>query len=560
MFIKIVKKPGNKQYVYLVEGYRDASGKTKHRRIKSFGRLEELEKDNPDILAELKQWAKEETAKKKRQDLLDVEIDLGEKKRLAKTPRNYGYVFLESLYRVLNIHRFMHTYSQSRKVGHSLDDILRLLVFTRALAPSSKARSLAMKDGFFFPFPDISKDAVYRALDHFASVKDDLTKHMHEQLDQQFGRTCTMVFYDVTNYYFESENFAGLRQKGVSKEKRKTGIVQMGLFLDENGIPITYELFPGNTNDMATMRPIMKTMKEHYGLGKITVVADKGNNTGANLAHIDAQQDHYIVSQRIRYRGNELANIVLAPEGYTVMQDGKFKYKTVKRTRKVGPQEITEHLICFYSKKEADYQKKKRGDLEGIIERFIDNPGLLASSNRFGVKKYIRTEQMDKKTGEIKHTKPVATFDEQKYKRDTELDGYYALVTNDLSLSPFEVIEAYHGLYKIEDAFRVIKSDLQGRPVYVWTDDHIRGHFLVCFVTLTLYRLLQTLLDNEPSVSRLKEALASASAVHLEQDIYLLHDPHRIIYDMMDLWKVDLDYDYLRYEDFKKKLTKILKA
>jgi len=258
MFIKIVKKSDNKHYVYLVEGYRDAAGKPRHRRIRSFGRLEDLEKDNPDILAELRQWAKAETAKKRRQDLMAVEIDLSEEKRLTKTPKNYGYVFLESLYRVLDIHRFMQTYSQSRKVEHSLDDIFRLLVFTRALAPASKARSLAMRDGFFFPFPDLSKDAVYRALDHFAAVKDDLTKHMHEQLDEQFGRACRLVFYDVTNYYFESENFAGLRQKGVSKERKKTGIVQMGLFLDENGIPITYELFPGNTNDMTTMRPIME--------------------------------------------------------------------------------------------------------------------------------------------------------------------------------------------------------------------------------------------------------------------------------------------------------------
>jgi len=360
----------------------------------------------------------------------------------------------------------------------------------------------------------------------------------------------------VTNYYFESENLEGLRQKGVSKENKETGIVQMGLFIDKEGIPITYELFPGNTNDLSTMKPILEKIKKEYNLGKITIVADKGNNSGDNLAYIDNEDDFYIISQRIRARGTELANIVLDQEDYEWNSDFTFKSKTVERERLVkrpdgSTYSITEHLLCFWSKNEESYQRNKRGFLDEKIEKFINNPSLLNASNSFGVKKYFKKMMIDKLTGEIIKTKPTYVFNQEKYERDLALDGYYCIVTNDLSLEPLDIIHHYHQLSKIEESFKVTKSDLEGRPIYVWTDEHIKGHFLTCYLALTLYRLLQLKLDKPYPVHQLKEALNGANAICLEKGIYVLTETTEIFEKIDQLYETTLQYKRIRTEKLK---------
>ena len=182
-------------------------------------------------------------------------------------------------------------------------------------------------------------------------MKDDLMIHLNKEITSQGLRDVSLVFYDVTNYYFESVSFDGFKERGVSKENKETGIVQMGLFIDNNGIPITYELFPGNTNDLSTMRPILEKIKKDFNLGKITIVADKGNNSKSNLALIDGYGDDYIISQRIRNRGNVYSDIVLDDEGYIYNKDKSFKYKLVEFEKEIdidGKTKILkEHLMCF---------------------------------------------------------------------------------------------------------------------------------------------------------------------------------------------------------------------
>lgn len=564
MYIRLSKYPDKDEYkVYLVESYRNEKGESRQRVLKSYGDLSELRKDNPHALEELKAWAKAETKRQKESGKIDLIIDLNKHRdKGSKTPLNYGYVFLRSVYRALGINAFIQEQQAAARHAYPLEGILELLVYSRCLNPASKKKTYEGKGNYFFEFPDVSLDDVYRSLSTLGAMKDDLTKHLHKRIDAMRGRDCSLVFYDVTNYYFESEQTSGLRQRGVSKEKRKTGIVQMGLFIDAEGIPITYELFPGNTNDMRTMRPILKKIKKDYGLGKITIVADKGNNTGENLAHIDASGDHYIISQRIRNRGKGLTDLVLDPTGYVWNKEGTFKHKATERMRVVkradgSEHAIKEHVLCFWSEGEEHYQQQKRGHLDEKLKRFIDHPSLLNASNAFGLKKYFKKELIDKTTGEVLKGKPHYTFDQTKYERDTALDGYYCIVTNDLDLSPLDIIKHYHQLSKIEESFKITKTDLEGRPVYVWTDDHIRGHFLTCYLALTLYRLLQLKLDRPYPVHQLKEALNSATAVHLEKNYYLLHDTTEVFGSILDVFDVDLNHEYIRFETLKKKLNNI---
>lgn len=564
MYIRLSKSESTKDYiVYLVEGYRSKDGKTKQRTLKSFGYLSELTKDNPNALEELKEWAKEETKKIKQEKSLPITIQLDQLQTVDKRLLNYGYVFLERLYNRIGLSRFMQDYQSKVKCQYNLDDILKLLVFSRCLNPGSKKKAYEGKGNYFFEFSDFKLDDIYKSLDYLAEVKDDLTLAMHEGISETYGRDCTLVFYDVTNYYFESDETSELRQRGVSKEKKKTGIVQMGLFIDRNGIPITYELFPGHTNDLSTMRPILEKIKKQYNLGKITIIADKGNNSGNNLDYIDKQEDKYIISQKIRQRGNQLAEIVLDQEDYIPNSTGTFKYKTVAREREIKENGkvvsmIQEHLLCFWSLKEERYQHGKRGLLDEKIDKFINDPSLLNASNSFGVKKYFKKTTYDKTTGEVIKTKNRYEFDQAKYERDIALDGYYAIVTNDLELTPFEIIDHYRQLSVIEDSFRVTKTDLEGRPVYVWTDNHIKGHFLTCFIALTLYRLLQLETNNEYSVNKLKEALNSASAVSLERNINLLHQTDDIFKKVAKDYEHVLNRAYILKKDLKKELMKIV--
>jgi len=560
MFIATTKSPvTGKVSVYLKEGYRE-NGKVKHRNLKFYGFLDDLEQEDPNVLENLKEAAK--LMGKESGAILKISIDLSKQKTDQKIPLNYGYVFLEAIYNELRISEFINNYQAKTNVSYSLDNILKLLVFSRSLNPASKKRTYEQKGNYFFELPDFSLDDVYRSLTHLSTMKDELTLHIHNRIQETKGRDCSLVFYDVTNYYFESENLEGLRQKSVSKENRETGIVQMGLFIDREGIPITYELFPGNTNDLATMKPLLQKIKKEYNLGKITIVADKGNNSGENLAYIDNEEDFYIISQRIRARGTELANIVLDQEDYEWNSDNTFKSKTVERERLVKRSDgstysITEHLLCFWSQNEESYQRNKRGFLDEKIEKFINNPSLLNASNSFGVKKYFKKMMIDKTTGEVLKTKPTYVFNQEKYERDLALDGYYCIVTNDLSLEPLDIIHHYHQLSKIEESFKVTKTDLEGRPIYVWTNEHIKGHFLTCYLALTLYRLLQLKLDKPYPIHQLKEALNSANAIKLEKNIYLLQDQTKNFQDVCRGFNIDFNTDYIRSETLQRKLKQI---
>ena len=562
MFVKTVFIPKlNDSYVYLAEGYRDSKNKVKHRNIESYGRLSLLLDKDPEALERLEERAAQ-LSEATEEDIIQLSINMNTPDEQNLPRQNYGYVFLQALYNELRIPEFLSQYQTRTSIQYPLNEILELLVYSRALNPSSKKRTYEDKGNYFFELPDFSLDDMYRSLSHLSSMKDELTLHLHQRIQETRGRDCSLVFYDVTNYYFESENMEGLRQKGVSKENRETGIVQMGLFIDNEGIPITYELFPGNTNDMSTMRPILEKIKKEYGLGKITIVADKGNNTGENLAYIDNEDDYYIISQRIRARGTELANIVLDQEDYEWNQEGNFKSKSIERDRVVkcsngSSYTITEHLLCFWSQNEENYQRAKRGHLGERIEKFIENPALLNASNSFGIKKYFKKVMVDKKTGEVLKAKATYEFNQEKYERDLALDGYYCIVTNDLSLEPLDIIHHYHQLSKIEESFKVTKTDLEGRPVYVWTDEHIKGHFLTCYLALVLYRLLQKKLDKSYPIHQLKEALNLASIKEMNQEIYIFEKRSPLYYAIEQHFGIDLNRKYMRKEKLERRLTSI---
>lgn len=558
MFIRLSKsKTAKFTKVYLAEGYRDENGKSKQRIIHSYGNLEELEAKDPYILKKLK-----DEAKNIQKNEVKITFNLSDLNTDMTKDHNYGYFFLDSIYKNLGIAEFIKNYKFESNFKYNLDEILRLLTFGRILNPMSKKATVDHQDEYFESF-NVDLNSVYKSLSNLSEIKTDLQNHLNKSVSNTYGRDNSLVFYDVTNYYFESEIEDELKKKGMSKENKRTPIVQMGLLIDSKGLPIAYDLFPGNTHDSSTLIPFVEKMRKERNLGKIILTADKGLNSGKNLAYLTSNGDGYIVSQKIRGASRSFINEVLSEEGYSYNEYNTFKIKSFFRDKEVKDENnktviLKEKVVCFWSKNFDDREKHKREKLEERIISYLESPSKLKSSNSYGIKKYLKLQNIDTRTGEIKDIEPYVEFDKEKYERDVSLDGYYTIVTSELDLSDEEVIAKYRGLWKIEESFRVLKSDLEGRPVYVRTEEHIEGHFLICFMALLISRILELKLENKYSVKRIQDALKNATCREITSGIYSLNKHNEVYEAIESSFKVSLNYKNIRIETLRKYRNEIV--
>jgi transposase len=339
------------------------------------------------------------------------------------------------------------------------------------------------------------------------------------------------AFFDVTNYFFEIDfpDKDGLRKRGVSKEHRVDPIVGMGLFMDSNGLPVSMSIFPGNTSESLTLRPIMADIKKSYGLGRLIVVADKGLNSSKNIDEIVNNGDGYVVSQVLRgKKGQRYQAKLFDEDGYVFSKDGTYKYKLYEEEytaiNKDGEKEHRKRKVLIYwDENDAKMAGNKRDDKLMRAERAIKN-------GVYGIKKgageYVREDIINKCTGEIvANTKKVRSVDLKKAENDTMYDGYFCIVTSELEYGERDIRKAYNGLWRIEQSFRMLKSDLYARPVFVWTSEHIRAHFLICFVSLLIVRVIQHMMgENALSCERIARALNTATCQTLKGGIVHLDD------------------------------------
>ena len=306
-------------------------------------------------------------------------------------------------------------------------------------------------------------------------------------------------------------------------------------------------------------------MKRKYGLERVIVVADKGLNSGKNLLYIKEHQDGYIVAQQIRKRKKEMIEKVLSEEGYVYNAHQDFKIKDWIEEKEIKDKDgrknlLKEKVVCFWSKDFEDREKYNRGNIEETLKKMKDNPSLYTASNSFGIKKYLKERHLEKNTGEIVKKNPYLEFDEEKYRRDCELDGYYMLVTSELDLTNEEIIEHYRGLWRIEENFRILKGDLEGRPVYVWTKNHIEAHFLICYLSLVFMRILQYKLQYRYSAEAIQKALREANIQLINQEIYVVTRQADEFHAIEKLFQVSFDQAYAtkkELNDFKKRIYNI---
>ena len=512
-------KYGTRTEIRVVEGYRDQFGKVKQKTIKTFGYLEDQE--NQEAFMKMVEEYNNNFKKSKRIKI-EKPTNILFHEDTSSIEYNYGYRFLEAIYERLDLESFFT--SINFKGQYSLNEIFKFLTFQRILNPDSKRATFQNIQSFYRYFDDYSLDDVYRSLDVFDKYKIELQKYINDRIKEIIGRDSSYAYYDVTNYYNEidfpkDEN--DLRQRGVSKEHRVDPIIQLGLFIDSNGIPISMSLFRGNTSDTKTLQPVMQEIKSNYGLNRLVVVADKGLNSSSNINYIVNNNDGYVVSQIIRgKKGKRYQEKIFDESLYTYNKERTFKYQEFieeyQIINKEGKQETKKRKVLIYWKLEdAILEARKRDDK---LERAIKSLGNNAYAIKHTYEQYIKEIHTVDKTGEAAD-KIERVIDDNKINEDTLYDGYFCIITSELDYDYNKILEVYGNLWKIEESFRITKSDLEVRPIYVNTTEHINGHFQICYTALVIIRLLQLKLKNKLSVERIVKALNSCKCTIPEKGI-----------------------------------------
>lgn len=521
-------------YVYFIESYRDSvTRKPKSRIVRSFGRLEELTAAEPDVLTRLQHEVNKINAET-RDSSPAAELDLFLKESLSSddysgaTVLNYGILCYRSLWDELGLEDAL---CSMRGFSSGFNRAVFLMSALRNMCPCSKIATFKKRGDYLFDFEKVDEHDMYRSLSFLSEHKDSIEKHLYRKLYPDETAGVRVAFYDVTTYYFESVSADGMKDFGFSKDHRVNEVqVVMGLLIDADGMPLCYDLYPGNTSEFKTLLPVLKTLKKRYKIKKIIITADRGLNSKSNLALIKKMGFEYVMAYKLRCASSDVIEQVLSEEGYTYLGPADiscdkttdnteenanedtdttadvsimdkadvevFKYKTLEHTQVVRYDKkkiiLADRLIVSYSSKRAEKDRKDRERLIKKAEKLVANPSSFKAELKKGGKSLVIAD-IDSDS---------LSVDTDKIARQSMLDGYYCIISSNPQMSTQETIAIHRRLWKIEESFRVLKSSLRARPCFVWTEKSIRGHFVMCYIALVMQRLME---------KKLKQAKISAS-------------------------------------------------
>lgn len=562
------------------------------------GYLSDLKGEYDDPIAHFSQVAKEMTEQKKTDTRATIQIDMSEQMEVGESDlKNVGHGILKELYKQLELDLFWRQKVKGRAIKYKPEIIFRLIVLSRALFPASKRKTFLEKDIFFERYDGFSLDDVYHCLDLIHEHQDELQTWIYDRSDRICRRDMSVSYFDCTNYYFDigvsdmdeldedgdpvdkdgNKTAAKYRKRGPEKNHRPDPIVEMGLLMDRNGIPIAFDLFPGNESEKVHMRPTIDRVREQFPDGRIIFVADRGLNTSDNIYWLNGDnrsenntRDGYVYGQSIRGADAEFKSWVLNQKGYVTDivdndsdsryadEDGKVRFKHKSR---IHPKDIHVTLHDQYGKPHkkkvridqkqmvyysAKYAKKQKHDREVMVQRakdLIDHPQKYSKVTAAGSAAYVQNLSFSKATGEIVEGK-LLKLDEKKIQEESKYDGYYAIVTSELDMSDLEMREVYRGLAKIEDTFKISKTEFDARPVFLSTNNHIDAHFTTCFTALVLIRLLQTKLDNRFPVGRILHSLRSYNCTSLDDNRFKFVYFDEILQACEDVFGIELSGKY----------------
>lgn len=589
LFLKTAKYKNGKTYLSIVDGYR-VDGKVKQKVYKKIGYLEDLEKQFDDPISHFKKEV--EILKKQFISKITTTFDINQDNTFEDDTFNIGYAYLKAIFKELDINSVLKNKQYSSNIKYSLSRACELLTYSRILDPGSIKYTYEHKNQFFEPF-DLSLDDLYRCLNPLLDCKEDIFKTIWENTKEEYHRDASTSYYDCTNYYFEIEYDdediknedgeiikKGLRKRGPEKNHRPDPIVEMGLLLDKQGFPISYNLFSGNTSEKETLIPEIHNIKRRHNIDKVIVVADRGLNCSDNMikmAGIDLDKenrDGYVYGQSVRGADQEFKNWILSgdykidkiiddegneiifihksriyPKKMYITRDDKGLTKSGNKKK----QSITvdQKQMVYYSQKYADKQKRDRQMVIEKAKDLIKNPGAYTRATSYGAVGYINNIKFDKETGVVSNGSELS-LNIEKITEDEKLDGYYSIVTSEENLSDLELRNIYKGLSKIEETFKITKSEFNARPINVRLEDHIEAHFLICFIALVIIRILQDKINNKYTIKNLLENMKKFKCTHETGNLYKFIGYKPEIQYLNRKFGLNMDKKYDTRENIKK--------
>lgn len=606
MFLKKTRNRQNRIFLSYVQGYRDENGKSRQKTIENIGFVDVLEKIYDDPITHFKKIAADKT----QEEINKLIIDNLKSQKIDENSvtKNLGYFALKKIYKELGISDLLKEKQKSLRTEYNLDDILSMLVYMRILKPGSK-KDAYENSNILFEKIVFSLDDIYRCLTNLTSLQHEIQKTIWENTKDKYNRDTSKTYYDCTNYYFEIEyndediferdekgevildkdgipiiKQKGPRKKGPEKNHRPDPIIEMGLLMDATGIPLSYNLFPGNESEKLSLVPNFNKVKNDFNLGRTIVVADRGLNTSDNIIKIAgtsleqaAKRNGYVYGQSVRGADDEFKSWVLSgdyrtdiikddddneiifkhksriyPKKMYVTRDDKGKTKSGNKKREYIL--VDQKQMVYYSEK---YAKKQKRDREMIIKKandLIKHPELYTKATSYGVAGYVNNLKFVKDTGEVADASNLS-LNIERIKEEKKYDGYYSIVTSEENLTDIEIRNIYRGLSKIEETFKVTKSGLESRPVWVSRADHIESHFLTCFIALVIIRLLEIKLNNKYSFKKTIETVRNYTSNHIVHDVYLQGFRNDAIEDIENVFSIDLSRKFLTLSEIKKILN-----
>ena len=502
-----VSKSKNQTIYYLSKSvWKD--GKSTTKTVEKIGTYDEIKKICGDMepLAWAKQYAAKRSAEEKaaKQDII---MKYSSSMLIDKNVRrscNAGYLFLQDIYYSLGLDKVCSEISAKYKFEYDLNAILSMLVYARIIAPGSKKSSLDSAQ-IFIEQPDCELHQVYRALEVIAKENDHFQAQLYKNSQSVIDRKKEILYYDCTNYYFEIEEEDDFRKYGVSKEHRPNPIVQMGLFMDADGIPLSFSLFDGNQNEQPSMSPLEKKIIKDFDASDFIVCTDAGLSSTANRRFNSRQGRGFVTTQSIKKLKGFLQDFCLDDDGWYIPGDKK-QYKLSEldeekdsdtvfyKDRWINEDGLEQHLIVTYSLKYRNYQRMIRDKQIERARKYIEKPSCITKKKANDPRRFIEQDHCTS-DGEIA-SETITSLNQEQIDNEAKYDGLYAVCTN-LENDVSSIIKINQRRWEIEECFRIMKTEFKARPVYLSRRDRITAHFTTCFTALVIYRILEKKLEEK---------------------------------------------------------------
>jgi len=480
------------------------------------------------------EWAEEyiaELNKQEKENKRKIMVPYSPNKLIPKGEQrsfNGGYLFLQKIYHHLKLNKVCKQISENHKFSFDLNDILSRLLYARILFPASKLATHKLSR-HFLEQPAFDIHHIYRALEVIAKESDFIQSEVYNNSRSIQKRNAGVLFYDCTNYFFEIEQESGLKQYGYSKEHRPNPIVQMGLFIDSDGIPLAFDIHAGNTNEQVTLRPLEQKILKDFELSRIVVCTDAGLASNDNRKFNDKEDRAFITTQSVKKLKKYLREWALSPDGWRL--SGKKKTYDISnldetegfdniyyKQRWINEDGLEQKLIVTYSIKYRNYQRKIRNSqIERAKKLISTNPTKLKKANQNDYKRFVKKMSVTK-DGEVAG-KDIYSLDTAVIVGEEVFDGFYAVCTN-LEDDASAIISVNKRRWEIEECFRIMKSEFKARPVYLSRDDRIKAHFTTCFLALLIYRFLEKKLEDKFTCSEIIQGLVDMNFFELKGEGY----------------------------------------